>query len=102
LAAKKGELDVLQEIWDWDINILTEEIKNCYYSKTVKEISWHMATGEGELNALQKFWDWAKYFSNRGVKKYVVIFLRILRKYGLALGSIKRHTRRIAENMGNS
>jgi hypothetical protein len=40
MATAEGEIDALQKIWNWAIDIITtEEVKiNCYFPETITEV----------------------------------------------------------------
>jgi hypothetical protein len=62
-AAVRGELDVLQNIWDLAKDILTtKEIKHKILLATDSEgnTAWHLAAENGKLDVLQKIWYLAK------------------------------------------
>ena len=61
-AAGKGNLDVLQKVWEWaNENLTREEINNKFLLSTGNEgkIAWHWAAGKGNLDVLKKIWEWA-------------------------------------------
>jgi hypothetical protein len=63
MAAVRGELDVLEKIWEFaNENLTTEEMKNKLLLATDFDgnTAWHMADCWGKLDVLQKIWDLAK------------------------------------------
>ena len=63
LATGQGNLHVLQEIWEWaKENLTNEEINNKLLLATddMGRTAWHVAAEVGKLDALQKIWEWAK------------------------------------------
>ena len=62
-AAKRGNSEILQKIWDWaKENLTKEEINNKLLLVTDEEgrTAWHIAPERGNSEILQKIWDWAK------------------------------------------
>jgi ankyrin repeat protein len=62
-AAKKDQLEVLQELWDWAEKLLTpDEIKYKLFLEECNRgrIAWHTAAEEGRLEVFHKLCDWAE------------------------------------------
>jgi ankyrin repeat protein len=63
MAAERGEVDVLQKIWDTAKHNLTNEeiqIKLLLATDSDRNTAWQKAAESGELDVLQRIWDWAK------------------------------------------
>jgi len=62
-AAKFGNSNILQKVWEWAKESLTkEEINDKLLLGTDKDgrTTWHYAATRGNSEILQKLWEWAK------------------------------------------
>jgi len=63
VAARNGQLDVLQKTWDWaKQNLTRQELKENLLLATDrdKNTAWDLAAEMGQLDILQRIWEWAK------------------------------------------
>jgi endo-1,4-beta-D-glucanase Y len=63
LAAEKGNVEVMQKIWEWAEEKLTrEEIKNNLLSHNDRErrAAWQVAAYQSKLDIMHKIWEWAE------------------------------------------
>jgi hypothetical protein len=62
LSAKKGNLEIIQDLWEWAVEKLTaEELhNNLLLAKDREKTAWHVAAEYDKLEVLQKLWEWGK------------------------------------------
>ena len=64
MSAEKGQLAILNKLWDWAKEVLTgEELNNTsFLAKDGDEkTTWHMASQKGQIEVIQKLWEWATH-----------------------------------------
>jgi hypothetical protein len=62
-AAWRGEIEILQELWEWGKETLTTyELRDKLLLGKENEgkTAWQFATMEGKVEALEKLWEWGK------------------------------------------
>jgi ankyrin repeat protein len=62
-ASKRGNINILEKLWERAIKKLTPEGLNneLLLGKDIRgKTAWHVAAEEGKPQALQKLWEWAK------------------------------------------
>jgi len=62
-AACEGNLDVLQELWNWTKEKLTKEnykYDMVFVANNEGWTAWHRATYVGKPDVLQRLWNWAE------------------------------------------
>jgi len=69
MAAERGISEILQKVWEWAKENLTEEINNKFLLGTDKDgrTAWHIAAERGNSEILQNVWEWAKENLTKGI-----------------------------------
>ena len=67
MAAEKVEIEVLQNLWEWAKEILTqEELNNMFLAEELLgRTAWHMAAEKGQIEVLYILSDWFKKVLNK-------------------------------------
>jgi hypothetical protein len=66
-ASFTGKVEILEGIWKWANEQLTEEeLNKLLLAQDIKRrTAWHLAAERGEVEVLDKLWEWAKEGLNK-------------------------------------